>query len=575
MTLRSRVHRLRIVALSVAGVLVAALPVAAAPRDELLRLVPADVGFCLVIQDLRTHADHLAQSPFAEQFRKSPIGTAIAGSPELGKIGVAEKEIQKHFGVTADQLRDEIYGDALVFAYRPAPDGRPEGEEGVFLLRARDKDLLARLVTRLNEIQKKGGELKELEERKHEGVTYQARVSAGGTHYYYLHGAVLAYTSQESMLKRVIDLDRRETREVPTILRDMTRLDVHDSMLTVWVNPRAFDAELKRKVAQAKPSEVHGLKRMQQYWQALDGAALTFTPRKSAFELSLAFLGRESEMPEPAKKFFSGDNRPSELWAQIPANALFAVAGRVDVPALAEFIGDFLPPDDRKKMREAIDRFIVAPSGGLDLTKDILPNLGPDWGICVLPPGPKEKAATPLMVAALRVRPGENKEKPVDRALFELLDRLAALAVFFNPDPVALKTTTLNKTEVKYLQGDKGAALNILPAYALKDGYLLVGSNPTVLSKFSGGKSVESSNDDCLLVRVSFRALRGYMKARLDAIAAALAEKNQISPEDARRKLEGIGQVLQLFDRLELSRRTGPNRVALTLRLHTEQPLVK
>src|SRR5207247_3290697 len=44
---------------------------AAAPRDELLRFVPADVGFCLVLQDLRGPAADLLASPFVRQLRQS------------------------------------------------------------------------------------------------------------------------------------------------------------------------------------------------------------------------------------------------------------------------------------------------------------------------------------------------------------------------------------------------------------------------------------------------------------------------------------------------------------------------
>lgn len=575
MRARSLTRRAILAGLSLAGLLLTVLPLTAAPRDELLRLVPPDSGFCLLIQDLRSHAEHLAGSPFTKKLADTKIGVALSGSPELTKIGELEKEIQKHFGVTAAKLREEIYGDAIAFAYRPAPDGKPENEEGVFLLRARDENLLAKLITQLNDLQKKNNEIKAIQQLKHEGVTYVARVGGNATHYYYLKGPILAYTSQEAMLKRVIDLDRREASVEPPLARDMRRLDVHEAMLTIWVNPRAFDAELKRKLEAAKPAEVHGLKRMQQYWQALDGVAFTLTPRKSAFEAGLAFLGREAEMPEPARKFFAGDNRPSELWSRFPANAIVTIAGRVDVPVLAAFVGDFIPPDDRKKIRDTAERFIAAPAGGLDLLADILPNLGPDWGVCVLPPGEKDKPLTPLLMAALRVKPGDNKDKPVDRALFEGMDRLATLAVIFYPDPLALKTVVQDKVDVKYLHGEKGAAMNIQPAFALKDGYLLLGSTPTMLQKFAAAGAEPANATDCPLVRVSIRELRGYLKSRIDPLSEAIAEKNQISAEDAKKKLQAAIDVCQLFDRLELVRRTGPGRVSLVLSLHTEQPLQK
>jgi hypothetical protein len=560
--------------LSLVALLLLGLPLLAAPRDELLRLVPGDAGFCLVIQNLRTHADNIAHSPFAAQFRKSSIGIALADSPELKKIENVEQEIKKHLGVTADQLREDIYGDAIVFAYRPAPDGKPDGEEGVFLLRARDGDLLARLISRVNELQKTSGELKELTERKHEGVSYFLRAEPRGDHFYYLNGKVLAFTGNEAMLKRVIELDRRETREMPALIRDMQRLGVQDAMLIWWVNPRAFDAQLKRKVADAKPAEVHSLKRMQLYWQALDGAAFTLTPTKTALELSVAFLGRDGEMPEPARKFFAGDNKPSELWSRFPSDALLTIAGKIDVPALAEFLGDFMPPDDRKKIRDAAERFIAAPSGGLDLSKDFLPNLGPDWGICVVAPGEKDKAATPQVLAALRAKPGEQK-KQVDHAVFDVLDRLAALAVIFSPDPVKVETELHNKVEIKFLRGDKGAAVGVEPAFALKDGYLLLGTSPAAIKKFGTGVAIADSTAECPLVRISFRALRGYLKTRMDDIVTTLATKKDASPEETRRRLEGMIAFCNLFEHLELTRRAGPGVVALTLRLKTDQALAK
>jgi len=39
---------------------------AAPPCDELLRLVPSDAGFVIVIQDVRGHFDRIGKSPFAK-----------------------------------------------------------------------------------------------------------------------------------------------------------------------------------------------------------------------------------------------------------------------------------------------------------------------------------------------------------------------------------------------------------------------------------------------------------------------------------------------------------------------------
>ena len=76
------------------------------------------------------------------------------------------------------QLRDDILGDAIVAAYRPGPPGKPDEEQGILLLRARNATLLASLIDRFNEAQKKSGDLIKLEEREYQGVKYYLRVDA-------------------------------------------------------------------------------------------------------------------------------------------------------------------------------------------------------------------------------------------------------------------------------------------------------------------------------------------------------------------------------------------------------------
>ena len=86
---------------------------AGTPRDDLLRLVPEDVGFCLVIQDLRGHSQSFLQSPFAKKLWESPIGMTIASAPEQKKLLEFEAQLRQGLGVTWPQLRDEIFGDAV------------------------------------------------------------------------------------------------------------------------------------------------------------------------------------------------------------------------------------------------------------------------------------------------------------------------------------------------------------------------------------------------------------------------------------------------------------------------------
>src|SRR5712691_7819433 len=198
---------------------------AATPADELLRLVPEDVGFCLVVQDLRTHSAAFLQSPFFR--RLSETGFGPAGAPELAKLADVEKEFKKHLNLDWARLRDDVFGDAVVFAYRPGPPGKPDAEQGLVLVRARDAKLLADLVERLNTLQKSSGDLKEVEEREHQGLKYVRRVEKKQESFYYLKGPVLACSSQEKTLRQAIELDQTASvNEEPPIARQMRLLGV-------------------------------------------------------------------------------------------------------------------------------------------------------------------------------------------------------------------------------------------------------------------------------------------------------------------------------------------------------------
>src|SRR5947207_6030424 len=87
-------------------VLLSWLPVsfAATPAEELLRLVPEDVGFCVVVQDLRGHTTALLQSEFVKRLRASPFAAELAKDKEFLKLAQVEEHLQKHLKVNWTQL---------------------------------------------------------------------------------------------------------------------------------------------------------------------------------------------------------------------------------------------------------------------------------------------------------------------------------------------------------------------------------------------------------------------------------------------------------------------------------------
>ena len=83
----------------------------------------------------RTHWATLRQSPFAEQFRVSPLGKTLAASAEVEKLNSLEKVLEKRLGLNWTQVRDDLFGESIVFAYRPGPPEKPDQEQGLILVR--------------------------------------------------------------------------------------------------------------------------------------------------------------------------------------------------------------------------------------------------------------------------------------------------------------------------------------------------------------------------------------------------------------------------------------------------------
>jgi hypothetical protein len=556
-------------------VLLPSLAAAAAPRDEALRLVPDDVGFCLVVQDLRGHSEALANSPFLQQFQASPLGRALRAAPEVARLQAVRQQFQKDLQLDWTRLRDDIFGDAVVVAYRPGPPGAmTKQDQDLIVIRARDADLLAKLVNRVNELQQQRKEVTELEPRTYRGQTYYRRNDRGHENFYFLHGPVLALSGQEEMLRRAIDLDRRDGDEEPFVARQLRLLGADRVLAALWVNPRAFEAEMQRKADAAQEKEATVTRAFLTYWKCLEGVALSFDLGRDA-EWALAVRAQPDRLPPAARRFVAELARPSELWARFPDNALVALAGRFDAAALADVLGDFVMTEDRQALLQALQ-------GGLgaivdkDVARDILPNVGPDWGLCVAAPPAGERTWCPQVLVALRVRPGDGGAR-VDAALFSALKSYVLLGVVgynsTHKDRTSVKTEQ-QPAEVVYLVNEQFPP-GFNPALALKDGYLVLASSPEVVRRFGAVRPAASDTAEVPLLRLSLKELRRYVLERREPLAGATAEKNQISREEAERRLGGLLLGLELFDRLELTLRPGPGHATLTLRLRPERPFAK
>src|SRR5262249_8480801 len=278
----------------------------------------------------------------------------------------------------------------------------------------------------LNDAQMKSGDVRQLDEHDYQGQKYFRRVEPTGENYYYLRGSILAFSPREGILRQSIELDQPAPAEgEPPIARPLRLSGVTRPLAALWVNPRSFDRALERKAADAKGFDGVALTALLRYWKPLDGIAFSLTLQKD-LEMSLAVRARTRELPPAAQRFLSAAAERSQLWNCFPDNAILAVAGPFDLAAVLQMISRFIPQEIRKPFRAQLEGKL----GGIlrkGIVRELLPQIGPDWGLCVAAPPADSKAWVPQVWAALRVRPGESGT-PTDLALLDALNFFANLA---------------------------------------------------------------------------------------------------------------------------------------------------
>jgi hypothetical protein len=536
------------------------------PRDDLLRLVPDDYTFCVVVQNLRDQGKEENNSSFLKGLAESPVIRGLQAAPEAQKFQQAFDTILKDLGVTPGQLRDDLLGDALVFAYRKGPIGQEGREDGLILLHARDEKLLRRLVDRIIEMQTKSGEIKGAEPVGEGAGRYFRRVKmveGEPPDFFAVHGHRLAFSGNEALLKGLLPQLSAEETGVPPIGRRMRQLGVSESPVAMLVNPRSFDADVLGDAQSGKGSEQAFLKQFATYWKAVDGLAV-FVNFHPSIEVGLSVNVRKADLPKPAARFFAEAGKRSPLWDRIPDDALFAFAGRVDLESMTAMLGAFLTEPDRKKV---IDAIADASRPFLE-TEDygsLARGFGPDMGFWVTAPVPGSTNWCPHAVLAAKVADGPDGRE-AERAALRGLDFLARLASLQHKG-LRVQTAQQGPVEVHYLTHPSAFPPGFRPAFASKGGYIVFADSPETLNRFEPPTGSATDADEVPILRISAAGWRKYLKDHRGPALEYLAGLKGADPKEFGRHLDVLLPMLEGLDRLELVQRSGPDRAMLVVRL--------
>lgn len=559
--------------------LLVAMPASAGPRDELLRVAPPDAALVVVVQNARGHVRAVMDSPFVEWFPSTTAGKKLLISIDLKQIRDVASTILPALGTTPQTLLDDVFGDAVAFAYSPAREGKGGDERAVILIRPGKPESLAKIIEKLNEIQRQGGELKAIVRREHADAEYFERQKPEGSgEFYCFRNGVFAFSTSEADIKTVLDRDKSEAKDkVPVLVSRMQKLGVADAAVVLLVNPRVLDAEVKAKIAGAKPDERRLFLRFEEIWNSLEFAAVSGSLDKDV-ELALSLRFHPEKVPADVKKWLIGPHESSTAEHLIPEKALVGFAGHARASELLDLVASLAPmAPDKPGVKEWVGKTLGAVVGQ-DKLPLVLESLGPNWAIWA--EQPLNGGFLPTVVAAIEVSGEGETRVSAEKTLLQAVEfGFQSVRVAYNTkhkDQIELKETKDAATGVvvKSLVNDKGFPPGFRPSFAIVRGHLLLATSPEAIKKFTV-PTRDATKDYATLARISGTETRAYLQTHGEKLAKFLAEIGMGDEKSITGQIEGVAAVLELVDSVELTRRDIENGLKLSVRVKPAKPLKK
>lgn len=564
MPIRRVVHLALLSCWLVAGNVTGA-PAAGRPADPLLALVPADVGLTLVVEDLRAEAKLLLDSPLAKEFRALPAVEAWMESGGRRRYQRARAQIEVALGTSLETFRDELLGDAVVLALRPAPDDSPDDARGLFLTRVRKPELLTAVLTRLNTLETAGGELKALDAASHRGVAYKLRRFAPDAKpteaYVVLAGSTFAWSNSEPLIREVIDRHlegAEQSLAAAPGFRAVRAALPKPAVASLYVDPRF----LEQSMEPASPAEEPGdpvEQLLDRYIDAVRyaGAALVV---RDGIVLHTNEQVEPSGLDAPLRDWAGGASfDDGRLLARMPADAPVRSAGHVDARALFDLVLGMVPEADRPRIEPslALARGLLL---GRDLVAEILPALGPGMVAYVDAPersGRHGGGWPPPIVVAASVAGDSGEPLGAHAALGNALRAFLALLTFDSP-PGALRVETREPRRGVRVTELVGSPVPL--SYAVGPGFLVVGTSAESVALFADDSAAsteapsgftrlraEHASGATTFAYADLDAVVQLASVHGDALTERIARDQAAAEEEVRRDLDRALALLGLF----------------------------
>lgn len=537
----------------------------ASATDEILRVLPADMSGCLIIEDLGKHTDMLSNSESVQRFSEKPIVQNWKKSPAYRGLEGLAAFLPIYFGVSNDQLIHDILGESIVLALRLNTEGAPP--VGVFACRAAKEEVLAKVVERLTQANPN----REVTPHQYRGVTFHERHEFNGRQDFVLRlGAVAILTDKRQAIEQIINtsLDGHGLVE-SSLFKEMRQSIGEGAFVQLLINTRAFEPLLNGAVDSASGPVGYFASIFRDIWQDLNWAALSLRI-SDHIELSLHAAVDTKRLNEEENRWLTLLGEASSFWKRVPADAVFAAATKLDAAmACKQFslLARVVP--ELKTVVEAFDELSV----GFNATNELIPALGPELGSIIR----VNESGLPEIRLELELTHGDSVgDTGLTLAKTLELVVLRPIFVFYSiehnhefQDTSRVETTEVDGIRIHALKNSTVLPAWLTPAFAVTIDRIQFVSSPSLLTDKKAeslapwiesaiAKQFRSAlgEDEILKAYINVGRLRDYLTSHQGEIAGGIAEKTSVSSTNASGKIEDLSSILELVDFAVLSTTT-------------------
>lgn len=357
--------------------------------DRLLRLAPEDSVCVATVENLREQARRFAGSRIATVLWRLPPARAWLDSAGGRRFTQARERIETILGVRIEDVRDDLFGDAVALAVRvPERGAEPQG---LLLVQVRDRALLLRVLERLDQAQKDSGELERILDRRRGEIVYHGRVHAAvgqrSDWYVATTDGVFAFSSEESMITGAIDrwiaiTSKGASPRANAGFGDSARLAAikkqmpANALAQLYLDPRRLERLIPTGDASSQPAERRVLGLLARAIAAVDYAGAAVTWDDAAITLHVRETLDPAKLAPWVKRWAADDRVSNPRVDHIPPEAIAAASIHIDAKALHDGLVGLLS-DAAPTPLDHVETVLTGLLLGQDLRAKILPRLGP------------------------------------------------------------------------------------------------------------------------------------------------------------------------------------------------------